>query len=87
MGCVVFRIVRVFRVSWPNTRITRINFGYRGLEPGLGFGFELGFFRFGFRVSGFLPFHTSEGVFYLMAPEICPRGESNSTCGGAAGSP
>ena len=48
----------VFRVPWPNTRTTRTNFGYRGLEPGLGFGFfgfglfgfGLGFFGFGYRV-------------------------------------
>ena len=61
----VFRVVRVVRVPWPNTRITRNNFGYRGLEPELRFGFfefgffgfGLGFFGFGFRVSGILPTH------------------------------
>ena len=59
--------VRVVRVPWPDTRITRNNFGYRGLKPelafgffGLGFlGFELEFFRFGLRVSGNLPTHRS----------------------------
>ena len=55
-----FRVFRVFRVPWPNTRTTRINFGYRGLEPGLGFGFfGLGFFGFGLWVSGFLPSHNA----------------------------
>ena len=49
LGWVNFRVVRVFRVPWPNTRTTRINFGYHGLEPELGFGFfGLGFFGFGF---------------------------------------
>ena len=63
----MFGFVRVFRVPWPNTRITRNNFGYRGLKPGLGFGFfglgffgfGLGFFGLGFRVSGILPSHTN----------------------------
>ena len=61
-------VFRVVRVPWPNTRITRNNFGYRGLEPELRFGFfefgffefGLGFFGFGFRVSGILPTHTPE---------------------------
>ena len=46
--------VRVVRVPWADTRITRNNFGYRGLEPELRFGFfelGLGFFGFGFRVE------------------------------------
>ena len=67
VGLGYFRVVRVFRVPWPNTRTTRTNFGYRGLEPGLGFGFfglgffgfGLGFFEFGLRVSGFLPSHNN----------------------------
>ena len=66
LGWVEFRVVRIFRVPWLNTRTTRINFGYHGLEPGLefeffGFGFfgyGLGFFWFDFRVSGFLPGHS-----------------------------
>ena len=68
LGWVEFRVIRVFRVPWPNTRTTRINFGYRGLEPGLVFGFfgfglfgfGLGFFGFGYRVSGFLPSHKGQ---------------------------
>ena len=46
-----------------------INFGYRGLEPGLGFGFfgfglfgfGLGFFGFGYRVSD-IGFSAQQGV-------------------------
>ena len=65
MGWIVFRVFRVVRVPWPNTRTTRNNFGYRGLEPeirfgffGFGlFGFGLGFFGLGFRVSAILPTH------------------------------
>ena len=67
MGWVVFRVVRVVRVPWPNTRTTRNNFGYRGLELEIGFGFfgfglfgfGLGFFGLGFRVSGILPTHSA----------------------------
>ena len=55
MGWVVFRVVRV---PWPNTRTTRNNFGYRGLEPELGFGF----FGFGLRVSGILPSAMGDGM-------------------------
>ena len=66
LGWVEFRVVRIFRVPWTSTRITHTNFGYRGLKPGLGFGFfglgffgfGFGFFGFGFRVSGFLPSHS-----------------------------
>ena len=58
-------VVRVFRVSWPNTRITHTNFGYRALEPELGFGFfRLGFFIFGLRVSSFFPGHNYESLCY-----------------------
>ena len=63
MGWSIFRVNRVFRVSWSKIRITRINFGYRGLEPVLGFRFfgleffrfGLGFFGFRLQVSGFFP--------------------------------
>ena len=60
-GAAQCRVNRVFRVPWPKTRTTRINFGYRELEPVLGFGFfGLGFFGFGLRVSGFFaqPYFT-----------------------------
>ena len=53
LGWTVVQVFRVVRVPWPDTRITRNNFGYRGLELELGFwffGFGLGFFGFGFRV-------------------------------------
>ena len=58
-------IFRVVWVPWSDTRITRNNFGYRGLEPELGFGFfglgffgfRLGFFGYGFGVSSILPTH------------------------------
>ena len=76
LGWVEFRVVRVVRVPWPNTRTTRTNFGYRGLEPGLEFGFfELDFFGFGlgffgleFRVSGFLPSHYPQAP---TSPGFC----------------
>ena len=58
LGWTAVRVFRVVQVPWPDTRITRNNFGYSGLEPELGFGFfgfGLGFFGFGFRVSGILP--------------------------------
>ena len=48
LGWVEFRVIRVFRVPWPNTRTTRINFGYHGLEPGL----EFEFFGWGFLGTG-----------------------------------
>ena len=49
----------VFRVPEFNTRITRINFGYRGLLPKILIGFfEFGFFGYGFRVSGNMPSPT-----------------------------
>ena len=42
-------VVRVFRVPWLETQITRNNFEYRGLKPEIVFGFfGLGFFGFGF---------------------------------------
>ena len=55
-------LFRVVRVPWSDTRITRNNFGYRGLEPELVFeffGFGLGFFGYGFWVSGILPTHRT----------------------------
>ena len=58
LGWVEFRVVRIFRVPWLNTRTTRTKFGYCGLEPELRFGFfgfRLGFFKFKFWVSGFCP--------------------------------
>ena len=69
MGWIVFRVFRVVRVPWPNTRTTRNNFGYRGLEPEIGFGFfgfglfgfGLGFFGLGFRVFC-LPIRDTEAV-------------------------
>ena len=71
MGWAVFRVVRVIWVPWPNTRTTRNNFGYRGLEPELGFGFfgfGLGFFGFGLRVSGNMPSLTCTEVLVLTSP-------------------
>ena len=78
MGWAVFRVVRV---PWPNTRSTRNNFGYRGLEPKIGFGFfgfgffgfGLGFFGLGFRVSGILPTYTGYSVrseFDMARPDL-----------------
>jgi len=63
-------VVRVFRVPWLETRITRNNFEYHGLKPeivfgffGLGFfGYGFGFFGFGFWVSGNPPTHSDSVV-------------------------
>ena len=71
MGWIVFRVVRV---PWPNTRTIRNNFGYRGLEPELGFGFfgfglfgfGIGFFEFGPRVSGILPSYNFNGDYFNL---------------------
>ena len=70
LGWTAVRVFRVVRVPWPDTRITRNNFGYRGLEPELGFGFfRLGCFGFGFRVSGILP-TLSEEVVAARPPRV-----------------
>ena len=67
-------VVRVFRVPWLETRITRNNFEYHGLKPeivfgffGLGFfGFGFGFFGFELRVSGNIP-SLKQQVLYIAA--------------------
>ena len=59
---------RVFRVPEFNTRITRINFGYRGLLPKILIGFfEFGFFGYGFRVSGNMPSHSHDSRTHRVA--------------------
>jgi len=56
-------VVRVFRVPWLETRITRNNFEYHGLKPEIVFGFfGLGFFGFGFWVSSNPPTHSDSVV-------------------------
>jgi hypothetical protein len=63
LGWQVCRVLRAVRVPEVQTRTTRTNFGYRGLQPVLGFGFNgFGLYGYGFglygfraRVSGFMP--------------------------------
>jgi hypothetical protein len=51
-------VLRAVRVPGEHTQTIRTNFGYRGLQPVVGFGFD-GFrlygYGFGDRVSGFMP--------------------------------
>ena len=74
----------VFRVPEFNTRITRINFGYRGLLPEIlirfsefgFFGYGFGFFGYGFRVSGNMPSHRLGCPGHLLSKEVgtpCPK--------------
>jgi hypothetical protein len=63
LGWRVYRVLRAVRVPGMQTRTARTNFGYRGLQPVLGFGFNrfglygygFGLYGFGDRVSGFMP--------------------------------